>query len=88
LDKIFYWELDLRTANSEQVLEFIVTRPRKQSEKYYIVTPNPELLVIASKDSKYLMVLDGAKLALPDGIGVVLAGKLLGRPLRERIPWC
>lgn len=72
-------------ANKREVLEFIITSLQNQSEKYYVVTPNPELLVIASKDSNYQRVLNNARLALPDGIGVMIAGKLLGIPLKERI---
>jgi N-acetylglucosaminyldiphosphoundecaprenol N-acetyl-beta-D-mannosaminyltransferase len=72
-------------ANKQEVLEFIVTGLQNQSEKYYIVTPNPELLIIASKDSNYQEVLNNAKLALPDGIGVMIAGKIMGVPLKERI---
>ncbi len=72
-------------ANRQEVLEFIVTGLRNQSEKYYIVTPNPELLIIASKDSNYQEVLNNAKLALPDGIGVMIAGKIMGVSLKERI---
>jgi N-acetylglucosaminyldiphosphoundecaprenol N-acetyl-beta-D-mannosaminyltransferase len=72
-------------ANKREVLEFIITSLQNQSEKYYIVTPNPELLVIASKDSNYQRVLNNARLALPDGIGVMIAGKLLGISLKEKI---
>jgi N-acetylglucosaminyldiphosphoundecaprenol N-acetyl-beta-D-mannosaminyltransferase len=84
-DKIFLLGVGFTDANKDEVLEYIVTGLQKQSEKYYIVTPNPELLVIASSNSEYKKTLNQAKLALPDGIGVMLAGKLLGKPLRERI---
>ena len=72
-------------ATEKEILEYIVTGLENKSEKYYIVTPNPELLVIASGDSKYKAILNNAKLALPDGIGVIMAGQLLGKPLKERI---
>jgi len=84
-DKIFLLGVGFTDATKEQVLEFIVTGLEKQTEKYYVVTPNPELLVIANKDSNYKTILNNAKLALVDGIGVVLAGKLLSKPLKERI---
>lgn len=84
-DKIFILGVGFSDINEHEVLEFIVTGLPKQSEKYYIVTPNPELLVIASKDNNYQKVLNGAKLALIDGIGVMIAGRILGKPLKERI---
>ena len=52
----------------------------------YVVTPNPELVMMAQKDPAYADALAGAALTLPDGIGVVYAAKILGRPLQERVP--
>lgn len=84
-EKIFLLGVGFTNASERQVLEFIVTGLEKQTEKYYIVTPNPEILVIANKDRQYKNVLNGAKLALADGIGVIIAARLLGRPLKQRI---
>jgi N-acetylglucosaminyldiphosphoundecaprenol N-acetyl-beta-D-mannosaminyltransferase len=84
-DKIFLLGVGFSDASMKEVLEFIVTGLQNQSEKYYIVTPNPELLVIASKGDNYRKVLNSAKLALPDGIGVIVAGKIMGKPFKERI---
>jgi N-acetylglucosaminyldiphosphoundecaprenol N-acetyl-beta-D-mannosaminyltransferase len=84
-EKIFLLGVGLSDAKEHDVLEFIVTGLRKPMGKYYVVTPNPEILVIADKDPGYRTVLNSAKLALPDGIGVMIAGKILGRPLKERI---
>lgn len=85
LKKYFLLGVGLSDANTDEVLEFIVTGLQNQTEKYYVVTPNPELLVIAHNDNRYKDVLNKAKLALPDGIGVMLASKVLGSPLKERI---
>ena len=84
-DKIFLLGVGITNANGQEVLEFIVTGLPNQSEKYYIVTPNPELLVMASNDSNYRKILNNAKLALPDGIGVMIAGQVMGKHLQERI---
>lgn len=58
----------------------------KKGEGAYVVTPNPELVLMAQKDPAYARTLSGAALTLPDGIGVIYAAKLLGRPLRGRVP--
>src|SRR3989344_8232888 len=50
-----------------------------------IFTPNPEILLEASRDKEYRAVLQKADLALPDGIGLVLIGRFLGAPFRERV---
>ena len=52
----------------------------------YVVTPNPEIVDLARADAGYRDLLNGAGLVLPDGIGVVYAATLLGRPLKGRVP--
>lgn len=49
-------------------------------------TPNPEMIQRARKDPQFAAVLAGADLVLPDGIGVIYAAKILGRPLKGRVP--
>ena len=53
---------------------------------HYVVTPNPEFILTAEKDSDFRRVLNGADLVLPDGIGVVYSAKLQGTPLKGRVP--
>lgn len=55
-------------------------------EKTYIVTPNPEIVWIARKDDSLKDAVNNAGLVLPDGVGIVLAAKILGTPLREQVP--
>lgn len=52
----------------------------------YVVTPNPEIVNLARQSQDYQKILNGADLVLPDGIGVVYAAKLLGAPLKGRVP--
>ena len=53
---------------------------------HYAVTPNPEFLLAAQKNEAFRTVLNQADLSMPDGIGVVYASKILGRPLNGRVP--
>lgn len=53
---------------------------------HYVVTPNPEIVNLARQSEDYQEILNGADLVLPDGIGVVYAAKLLGTPLKGRVP--
>ncbi len=55
---------------------------------HYAVTPNAEFVQRAEKDEQFRAALNGADLVLPDGIGVVYAAKILGRPLQGRVPGC
>ncbi len=52
----------------------------------YVVTPNPEIVNLARADESYRDLLNGAGLVLPDGIGVIKAANILGRPMKERVP--
>ena len=52
----------------------------------YVVTPNPEIVAMARQTETYREILNGAGLVLPDGIGVVHAAKILGTPLKGRVP--
>lgn len=52
----------------------------------YVVTPNPEIVNYGRADRDYEALLNGAGLVLPDGIGVVYASRILGTPLKERVP--
>lgn len=47
---------------------------------YFVVTPNPEFVVLAQKDRQFLKVLNDASLAIPDGVGLRLAAKFLSLP--------
>lgn len=53
---------------------------------HYTVTPNPEFLLTARKNDAFKQALLGADLVLPDGVGVLYSAKILGRPLKSRVP--
>ena len=55
---------------------------------HYAVTPNAEFVQRAEKDAEFCAALNGADLVLPDGIGVIYAAKILGRPLPGRVAGC
>lgn len=55
------------------------------SGRSYIVTPNPEFIVHAQTDVRFRDILNKASLAIPDGIGLIWAGRVLNLPIRERV---
>src|SRR5690348_7981798 len=75
----------LTNFSKEKVLEFVSQSLQNSSKPYYIVTPNPEILVAASKNATLRGALNNAELALIDGVGLMFAGQILGVPLKERI---
>ena len=51
-----------------------------------VVTPNAEIAYEAMHDEDLRALLNGADMVLPDGAGVVLASKILTKPLRQKVP--
>lgn len=51
----------------------------------YILTPNPEIVMMAQQDSELNKAIQSADMIIPDGIGIVVASKLYGAPLPERV---
>ncbi len=55
---------------------------------HYIVTSNPEIVIYAQKDQKFCEIINKADLVIPDGIGLILASKIISGnngSLTERI---
>lgn len=47
-----------------------------EGNKHYIVTPNPEIVVMAQKDKVLKSIINNADLAIPDGVGLKLSGDI------------
>lgn len=75
----------ITTSPKEDILEYIFKRLENKTGKFYIVTPNPEILVFASASKAYQSLLNGASVSLPDGIGVLIAGKMQKKQIKARI---
>lgn len=52
---------------------------------HQIVTVNPEFVMAARRDPAFRAVIEAADLCLADGVGLLWAGRILGRPLPERV---
>lgn len=52
---------------------------------HQIVTANPEFVMAARRDAEFRAIINNAALAIPDGVGLLWAGRLLGQLLRERV---
>ena len=60
----------------------------KTDRNHLIVTPNPEAVMLAQRDEGFMRVLQNADLALPDGIGIILAAKWKKIPISTRVTGC
>lgn len=50
-----------------------------------VFTPNSEIIMQAQRNPDLKNILNNADLLIPDGAGVVLASKILKRPLKEKV---
>lgn len=50
-----------------------------------VITPNPEIVMLAQGDPGFRAVLNSSDLAIPDGIGLVLAARAGGQRLRAHV---
>lgn len=85
LDKINLLGVEITSATTSQILEYLLQGLKNTGEKFFIATPNPEILVFAQNHPSFKKVLNEAKIALPDGVGIIFAGQILRRPFKERI---
>lgn len=85
LERKFLLGVGITNATENEILEYILQGLEKLMDPYYIVTPNPEILVFAHKHPDFKAILNNARLALCDGIGIILAGKILGKPFKKRV---
>jgi N-acetylglucosaminyldiphosphoundecaprenol N-acetyl-beta-D-mannosaminyltransferase len=50
-----------------------------------VVTVNPEMMMMAQRDATFRECVNQAALVVPDGMGIVWAARLLGKPTPERV---
>ncbi|MBP3685550.1 MAG: WecB/TagA/CpsF family glycosyltransferase [Clostridia bacterium] len=64
-----------------------LTDALKEETRLFVVTANPETLMLAEKTPALSdALLDPETVIVPDGIGVVRAAESLARPIHERVP--
>ena len=98
--KIFLWGvffLLVMNANRTNILDISfdvvdfskviseIIKSIKLKEKFFIVTANPEIVMLAQKDLELKKIIDNANLVVADGIGIVLASKLNKIKIKNRI---
>ena len=83
-DRVYILGVGVDNLTEEEALqrieEFI-----ESGTPHQVVTVNPEFLVVAQENSQFKKVLVEADLAVPDGIGLLWAARLLGKPLKGRV---
>jgi N-acetylglucosaminyldiphosphoundecaprenol N-acetyl-beta-D-mannosaminyltransferase len=68
-----------------EVLESLV-RLAATPGPHIVITLNTEMVMRAQKDARFRDIINGASLSIPDTAGLAWGFRVLGMPLKERIP--
>ncbi len=85
LEKNLLLGVGVTNASENEILEYILQSLEEKDQKYYIVTPNPEILVYANNHTDYKKILNNARLALCDGMGLIWGGKIIGNSFKAKV---
>lgn len=82
--KIMNVQFDVCTRNEALGRIFDALENRGEEGAKQIVTPNPEMLLAAGENKKFMEVLNRAWLSIPDGIGILWASTFQNSVKRHR----
>lgn len=82
--KVRLFDLSIDNVNMEEALETI-DQLIANGGKHFVVTPNVDHVVRLHSDAEFFKVYQKASLVVADGLPIIWASRLLGRPLKERV---
>jgi N-acetylglucosaminyldiphosphoundecaprenol N-acetyl-beta-D-mannosaminyltransferase len=86
MEKIKVLGVPIANLTIEKTVQLIAKQiSKKERRLFHIVTANPEIIMASQKDADLKRILDQADLLTADGIGIVLASKIQGFSLPERV---
>lgn len=71
-------------VDMNEALEFCKKRVLDK-EQCVVFTPNAEIVQMAVEDENFKALVNSADLIVPDGAGVILASKILKKPLKSKV---
>ena len=71
-----------------QAIERVLGFMQEEGEPRAVFTPNPEMVMRACDDSNFRDTLNRGHMVVADGIGVVIASRILGGGIRQRVAGC
>jgi N-acetylglucosaminyldiphosphoundecaprenol N-acetyl-beta-D-mannosaminyltransferase len=83
-NKISVLDVNIDNLNIQEALN-AAKGSLESKEAGLIVTPNPEMIVASLKDIELRNVINNAYLSVADGVGLMIAGRILGRKFKQRI---
>jgi N-acetylglucosaminyldiphosphoundecaprenol N-acetyl-beta-D-mannosaminyltransferase len=69
----------------EEACASIIAHARSQGKPTYVITPNAQHIVLLEKERRLQQIYDHADLVVADGISLLIAARLYGRSLQQRV---
>lgn len=82
-EKIHIFGLDYDNIGYEDLIkrmDHVITN----SQKMTVVTPYSEMVMYANRDGAYKKIINSADCVMPDGMGIIVAARLMGTPLKQQ----
>lgn len=84
--KVQIMGIPFSTLNLTETLQHLAEQVENPAGSlFHVITANPEFVMTSLQDQEFKRIMDDAHLITPDGIGIVMASKWKGTPLRERV---
>ena len=84
MDRLSIMGVRINNISMNEVLK-IVEQKIENDEKYIIYTPNTEIIMMCQKDEEFLNLMNQSDINVPDGVGLIYAGKVKRFPLKEKV---
>ena len=79
------WNVDVMNIPMDEIIMRIEKDVSSGEISQTIVCANPHSLAVANKDVEFLEVFKKSPYVIPDGMGIVLASRLLGGRIKQRV---
>ena len=84
MDKLSIMGVRINNISMNEVLK-AAEEKIENDERYIIYTPNTEIIMMCQKDEEFLNIMNRSDVNVPDGVGLIYAGKIKKLPLKEKV---
>lgn len=84
MDRLSIMGVRIDNLSMSEVLK-IAEEKIDKNEQYIIYTPNTEFIMMCQKDEEFFNLMNKSDINIPDGIGLIYAGKIKKHSLKEKV---
>src|SRR5574339_589071 len=85
MSRVLLFGIGIDNVTTDQAVEALRRLLDSGKGQHYVVTPNVDHVVRLENDAAFRQAYAGATLVLPDGMPLVWASRVLGKPLKDRV---